>query len=208
MKAQLAGAGNGSCHIDANHVYREYAAAVFEQVHDGSALGGREPYPVMVCGVVIPNGCVEAAASGGKIAVCLVGELITFDVEPKAIRRIRAKNDLRQEIKVFGKLGCEEQVKFACLKRRMRRRDRVSARSASTVHDGKHQRIGDRSHAEVEVKKTSELHHRPTGYRHAVTTHVGVGLCHGSGLRRWGRGRRFYCRCSRGRRRRGCGWWL
>ena len=61
VKPQFAGLRNGSGNVDAHHVYRQYAAAVFKQVHDGPAFSGGEPIPVMVGGVVIPDGGVEAA---------------------------------------------------------------------------------------------------------------------------------------------------
>ena len=114
----------------------------------------------MVGGVVVADGCVEAAGAHGKIAIGLVSELISFDVGAELVGIVRAEYDLRQEIQVIGKLGREEKIKLARLKCGVGRRRRVPARSASVVDDRKYQGIRDRSQAEVEVEESSELHDR------------------------------------------------
>ena len=193
MKPQFAGMRDGPGQIKPNHVDRQYAAAVFEQVHDRPPLGGREPIPVMVGGVVIPDGRVEAAGSGGKIAVRLIGQLIPFYVQSEAVRRVRPEDNFGQKAQSIGKLRGQEEVKFTSLKAGMRRSDRIAARSASTVDDGKHQGVGNRPHAKIEVEESSEFHHRAAGDRHAVAAHVGIRLRDGNRLRHRGR------RGSRGR---------
>src|ERR1700679_4009127 len=105
----------------------------------------------MVGGVVIPDGSVEAAASSGKVAVRLVGELIAFNVQAEYVGIVRAKHDLGQKTQALGKLGGEEQIKLTRLKGGVGYGDRVAAGSAATIDDGKNKGIGNRSDAEVEV---------------------------------------------------------
>jgi hypothetical protein len=108
-------------------MHRQNAAAIFEQVHDGTPIGGREPVAVMVCGVVIANGGVEAASAGTEITVGFVGEGIAFNIGAEDVGVIRTEHHLSEKAQAVRELGGEEQIKLARLKGRVGWGERMAA---------------------------------------------------------------------------------
>ena len=91
MKANAFGVRNRARKRGAHHVHRQNAAAVLEQVHDRPPFRRRKPISVMVGGVVVSDGGVEAAGGRGEIAARLVGELIALEVDAELVGCVRTE---------------------------------------------------------------------------------------------------------------------
>ena len=137
----------------------------------------------MIGRIVIADRRVKAPHARGKIRVGLVSELIAFDIRAEHVGVIRTEHNLRDEAQVIRQFGRDEQIELAGLKGVVGRCGRVPAGAARAVGDGEDQRIGDRSHAVVEVEEATDLERRTTGnLHHGAHRIAGRG---GIGWKRW-----------------------
>src|SRR5580692_9546563 len=113
----------------------------------------------MIGGVVITDRCVKSARARRKIRIRLVSKGVPFNVGTEHVGGVRTEHHFREKAEVFGQLGGKEQIEFAGLKRRVRRRGRVPARSASAVDNWIDQRVCDGSYTEVKVEEPSDVQH-------------------------------------------------